>query len=249
MKALKDAGFNVPQAVAWSRHTVVMELVEGLPLRAVPEVSNPAALYNELIEIILRLASFGLIHGDFNEFNIMIKENALTSGEGEHGRRVDAPGYLPENTGITPVIIDFPQMVSIDHVNAEMYFDRDVNCIKTFFKRKFSFSSNESGPFFADAKKLAGVNKGRRLDVEVEASGFSKKMAKELETYTHEFDDAKDGTYVDDVGYDSSTSNDDFQHASDPTGSEAANSQTGELPSTLTREQSCFAGLSLNRTS
>jgi RIO kinase 2 len=74
-------------------------------------------------------------------------------------------------------------MVSIDHANAEMYFDRDVNCIKRFFERRFHFTSNEPGPFYSDARKGVRRNGSRRLDVDVEASGFSKKMAKELETY------------------------------------------------------------------
>ena len=171
MKVLGENGFRVPEAVAWSRHTVVMGLIEGVPLRAVKEVGDPGGLYGELMEVILRLARHGLIHGDFNEFNIMVQEE---ENEGEE---------LPR---VIPWIIDFPQTISIDHANAEFYFDRDVNCIKTFFERRFHFTSSESGPFFEDAKIAAGTGKdgkGKRLDIEVEASGFSRKMAKELEKY------------------------------------------------------------------
>ena len=32
-------------------------------------------------------------------------------------------------------IIDFPQMISTDHINAEYYFNRDVECVRTFFRR------------------------------------------------------------------------------------------------------------------
>lgn len=32
---------------------------------------------------------------------------------------------------------DLPQMVSIYHPNAALYFDRDVECIKRLFERKF----------------------------------------------------------------------------------------------------------------
>ncbi len=46
--------------------------------------------------LIVRLARAGLIHGDFNEFNILIGRK-----DGE------------------PVVIDFPQMVSTRHENAE----------------------------------------------------------------------------------------------------------------------------------
>ena len=49
------------------------------------------------MELIVKLANHGLIHGDFNEFNLM----------------------LDVNDSIT--MYDFPQMVSISHPNAEWY--------------------------------------------------------------------------------------------------------------------------------
>lgn len=91
----------------------------------VNEVSNVEALYDELMDLIVRLANHGVIHGDFNEFNIMIKDNGK------------------------PIIIDFPQMVSTEHENAEAYFQRDVNCIRDFFKRRFGYES-ELYPTFQD---------------------------------------------------------------------------------------------------
>lgn len=124
--------------------------------------------------MILRLAQYGLIHGDFNEFNILIKETPNTTA---------AADSEAASITLTPILIDFPQMVSVDHANAEFYFDRDVNCIKRFFERRFHFSSDEKGPSFADARKLVGKDGIKRLDVSVEASGFSRKMAKELEAY------------------------------------------------------------------
>ena len=61
----------------------------------VREVSDPGNLYNECMELIVKLANQGLIHGDFNEFNLMVSDD-------DH---------------IT--MIDFPQMVSTNHPNAE----------------------------------------------------------------------------------------------------------------------------------
>lgn len=185
MKVLRENGFRVPEPVAQSRHTVVMELIDAFPLRQIQEVPDPAGLYAELIDIVLRLASFGLIHGDFNEFNILIREDEIPATETSGDTKTEISDPKPGIT-LIPVIIDFPQMVSIDHTNAEMYFDRDINCIKSFFERRFNFVSDEPGPFFADAKKFAGGPRSKRLDVEVEASGFSKKMAKELEKYMQE---------------------------------------------------------------
>jgi RIO kinase 2 len=188
MKALRENGFRVPEPIANSRHTIVMELIDAFPLRQISKVPDPAGLYTELIEMILRLAEYGLIHGDFNEFNILIKEDEVPSAE-----PIEKEENPTSSIRLTPVLIDFPQMVSIDHANAEMYFDRDVNCIKRFFARRFHFTSDEPGPFFAEAKKWVGRVGGKRLDVEVEASGFSRKMAKDLEKYMQEFGADGDG--------------------------------------------------------
>lgn len=204
MKALGANGFSVPEPISQNRHTIVMSLVDAFPLRQIAEVPDPASLYSELMDIIVRLARYGLIHGDFNEFNLLIKEVEI------EGEEPDAKGKASEgessdgttttttkeedddeeqgsaNIRLVPVLIDFPQMISVDHANAEMYFDRDVNCIKRFFQRKFHFVGDEPGPFFADARKQLLQDPEKRLDVNVEASGFSRKMAKELEAYMKE---------------------------------------------------------------
>jgi RIO kinase 2 len=180
MSALHEAGVSVPMPLGQNRHQIVMSLVDGFPLRQVKDVPDPAGLYAELLEIVVQLAVLGLIHGDFNEFNIMIREDV---DEGD-------------SVKLVPVLIDFPQMVSVDHADAEMYFDRDVQCIKRFFDRRFGFVSDEPGPFFEDVKKNVGTAEAGRLDVQVEASGFSRKMAKDLEVYMREHGvdgDAKSG--------------------------------------------------------
>lgn len=66
------------------------------------EVENVEDLYDELMNLIVRFAQHGVIHGDFNEFNIMI------------------------NNDEKPIIIDFPQMMSVSHPNAQM-------CVNTWF--------------------------------------------------------------------------------------------------------------------
>ncbi|TLS27926.1 hypothetical protein PpBr36_01747 [Pyricularia pennisetigena] len=181
MQALKEEGFPVPEPLSQSRHTIVMSLIDAYPLRQISSVPNPAALYAELMLLILRLAKYGLIHGDFNEFNILLKEekekkDPASSAESAESGSAGVGATLP-----TPILIDFPQMVSMDHPNAEMYFDRDVACVKRFFERRFHFSSDEPGPFYKDALKTVGADGARRLDAAVEASGFTKKMSKDLE--------------------------------------------------------------------
>ncbi len=59
-----------------------------------------------------------------------------------------------------------------DHTS---YFERDVECIHSFFQ-KLGFDG-EQKPKFADIRRSGD------LDVQLEASGFTKKHAKELEDY------------------------------------------------------------------
>ncbi|KAF1948383.1 RIO1-domain-containing protein [Byssothecium circinans] len=212
MKALRREGFPVPEPLGQNRHTVIMSLIDAFPLRQISAVSDPASLYGELLSLIVRLAQFGLIHGDFNEFNILVEEKP----EGD------------DKVTLIPTIIDFPQMVSISHANAEYYFDRDVACIKRFFDRRFGFTSDEPGPFFKESTK----NMVKRLDVEVEASGFSKKMAKELATYMKEHGVDGDAGEIDrddeeDVDEEQEVEEQQFQEKNDVEGEE----QKEDLPS------------------
>lgn len=192
MQALYEEDFPVPEPVGQSRHTVVMSFIDAYPLRQISAVPDPATLYAELIAMILRLAKHGLIHGDFNEFNILIKEEKAESTAGEEAANEDEETEAPEALVLTPILIDFPQMVSMDHQNAEMYFDRDVNCVKRFFERRFHFVSTQPGPFYKDAKKTVGKDGAKRIDVAVEASGFTKKMSKDLEAAIREQAGSKD---------------------------------------------------------
>ncbi|XP_072289247.1 serine/threonine-protein kinase RIO2 [Eucyclogobius newberryi] len=174
MKALYDQGFPVPKPIDFNRHAVVMELINGYPLCQVHELQDPSALYNEFMELIVKLANHGLIHGDFNEFNLM----------------------LDDQDHIT--MIDFPQMVSTSHTNAEWYFDRDVKCIRDFFARRYNYES-ELFPTFKDIRRSCS------LDVEVSASGFTKEMEKDSdwlhpagpESEDDDDDDNNDDDHVD----------------------------------------------------
>ncbi|GAB1300555.1 Serine/threonine-protein kinase RIO2 [Apodemus speciosus] len=145
MKALYERKFPVPKPIDYNRHAVIMELINGYPLCQVHHVEDPASVYNEAMELIVKLGNHGLIHGDFNEFNLMLdKDDHIT-------------------------MIDFPQMVSTSHPNAEWYFDRDVKCIREFFMKRFSYES-ELYPTFSD------IRREDSLDVEVSASGYTKEM-------------------------------------------------------------------------
>ncbi|KAL0580387.1 Serine/threonine-protein kinase rio2 [Marasmius crinis-equi] len=159
MKVLYEHDFPVPKPIDQARHCILMEFIDAYPLRQIDDVPSPGKLYSTLMDLIVRFARSGLIHGDFNEFNILIRR---TTGE--------------------PVVIDFPQMVSTSHENAEWYFNRDVECIRTFFRRRFKYES-ALYPKFKRVFSEDGGEPSFRLDVEVAASGFSRKDMKALEEY------------------------------------------------------------------
>ncbi|CAD5210124.1 unnamed protein product [Bursaphelenchus xylophilus] len=149
LKALYNAGFPVPKPIDVCRHTVVMSLIDGVPLYKMMELENPGELYDELMGLIVKFAEYGLIHGDFNEFNIMMTEEMKV------------------------YIIDFPQMTSTDHPNAQFYFERDVECIREFFRKKFKYESEDFPTFDQVERRFS-------MDVELAATGFTKKMAADI---------------------------------------------------------------------
>jgi len=64
------------------------------------ELADAASVYSSCMDLIVRLANHGLIHGDFNEFNLMIGDDGSVT------------------------MYDFPQMVSTSHPNAQwLVFD------------------------------------------------------------------------------------------------------------------------------
>ncbi|CAI0458937.1 unnamed protein product [Linum tenue] len=169
MKALEDHGFPVPKAVDCNRHCVIMSLVQGYSLEQVRELQNPEVVFETVLGLIVRLAEHGLIHCDFNEFNIMIDDDEKVT------------------------MIDFPQMVSVSHRNAQMFFDRDVECIYKFFAKRYNLSFeddaddnnsahsdiDEAGrPSFSLISKSSGF-----LDKELAASGFTRKDQDDMEKF------------------------------------------------------------------
>uniref|UniRef100_A0A803KRP5 Serine/threonine-protein kinase RIO2 n=1 Tax=Chenopodium quinoa TaxID=63459 RepID=A0A803KRP5_CHEQI len=128
MKALEDHDFPVPKALDCNRHCVIMSLVQGYPLVQVKEMQNPDIIFDTVISLIVRLAEHGLIHCDFNEFNIMIDDDEKVT------------------------MIDFPQMHNSLYrfkVTFELQSDeadgKDVN-----------MDENESRPSFSSILPISG---------------------------------------------------------------------------------------------
>uniref|UniRef100_M4BXJ4 Serine/threonine-protein kinase RIO2 n=1 Tax=Hyaloperonospora arabidopsidis (strain Emoy2) TaxID=559515 RepID=M4BXJ4_HYAAE len=153
LKALYDRDFPTPMPFDCNRHAICMSLVDGYPLNQVRRLANSKLVYDTAMSIVVRLAEYGLVHCDFNEFNIMI------GGDGK----------------IT--MIDFPQMISTSHPNADELFDRDVHGLVKFFSRL------QGGAYTPDrVPKLDDIvaDENNRLDEDVEASGFGKEFGEKV---------------------------------------------------------------------
>jgi RIO kinase 2 len=189
MKVLYDNGFPVPRPIDVNRHCVVMELLKSFPLSQIKRMANPDKVYGRCMRIIVQLARAGLIHCDFNEFNLMVDDSECV------------------------IVIDFPQMVSTSHMNARMYFDRDVECIRVFFKRRFNFdgaawptfdkvmrdhqaerdAAEQSGEQQPSAENAA-TQASLQLDVLVEASGFSRADQDRFESLVDRLNEDKESS-------------------------------------------------------
>eukprot|EP00803_Ostreobium_quekettii_P000857 evm.model.scf_2011.2 EVM.evm.TU.scf_2011.2 scf_2011:5235-11310(-) len=173
MKALGQRGFPVPEALDQNRHAVLMSLVKGYPIVQVHRVQNPNKVYTDIIRCAVRMAEVGLVHCDFNEFNVMIDDDEEIT------------------------MIDFPQMISVRHPNAKHLFDRDIECLIKFFQNKLHYDPEEDEslecvrPDFDEIVSRSSEGQGGGtgdggdvcqgpLDVELSASGFQARDRKIL---------------------------------------------------------------------
>ncbi|CAH8857044.1 unnamed protein product [Trichobilharzia szidati] len=161
MQGLYNNGVPVPMPYAHNRNAVLMSYVkESSPLyRLLPVVlsSNESAiaraLYYQAKDILEKIAGLGLIHGDFNEFNLMV--TGLDSTPNEKG---DSNPKL--------VLIDFPQMISRDHKLAKSIYERDVEGVVSFFSRYFEIPSDDL------PSSLDTIKRTSDIDVQLKAPGY-----------------------------------------------------------------------------
>lgn len=172
MTALHAKGFPVPTPIDVNRHCLVMSLSMGFQLNSIQELRHPGKVFDTLMQLICRLASYGLIHCDFNEFNLLVDDEERVT------------------------LIDFPQMVSTSHPNAEYYFNRDVECVRTFFRRRFHFQAAAVPNFTND------VMREHDLDVDLAASGWTTKANSDFEKLQTLLDDVDEGEGEGEGGFD-----------------------------------------------
>lgn len=174
------------------RHVVLMSVVDGYPLSQIKYMEHPSKTFKDIFFWFVKFVEVGLVHCDFNEFNLMINENEEIT------------------------IIDFPQMVSTWHENAEELFDRDRDCIITclnafwdskeravysFFQKRFNYVPDEDGsldlvcPTFQElVEKMSKKDVHESLDAELQASGFKRRHRKVLDRHRQNSDASEDAS-------------------------------------------------------
>lgn len=124
MQMLYQEGFPTPKPIDTNRHAILMSLVDGDTLCHIQRMTSQAEigqLFQKTLETLVRFAQNGLIHGDYNEFNLMV-----------------------DSSGTKLTVIDFPQCISSNHPNASTYFNRDVECLYTYFHKLAEKSLEEN---------------------------------------------------------------------------------------------------------
>lgn len=147
MKALYDEGFPVPTPIDQNRHCVIMSLVEAVPMYTIRDMSKPQVVLERLMRLLIRLGRAGIVHGDFNEFNLMIGEDSRVT------------------------LIDFPQIVHIHHPNAREFFDRDVRSTCEWFRKKCDLEVEEYPSFDEVLREVEADNGAVLASLNVQGLG------------------------------------------------------------------------------
>ncbi|KAL0248046.1 hypothetical protein GEMRC1_003285 [Eukaryota sp. GEM-RC1] len=146
MNELHSRGFPVPKLLGYNRHVVVMERIHGFPLTSVSNINEPPGVefvFRQIVDNMVALLHVGLVHGDFNEFNLILNKKGNVT------------------------IIDFPQMISIDHNDAKSQFERDLECCLNFFQNKFGYAP-ETLPSFDEEKEKVDRDQHIHVQEEIE---------------------------------------------------------------------------------
>ncbi|KAI5193233.1 RIO kinase 2 [Nematocida minor] len=114
MKEMYEKRLPMPRPHAQNRHIVVMDYLEDYTTLSKIQKSSkivPIQMKSTLLSIIDRIEELGYVHGDFNEFNIMVRNDF---------KKVK--------------IIDFPQMITTKDPKAQEYLKRDREGVETYFQ-------------------------------------------------------------------------------------------------------------------
>ena len=109
---LRDFSSSFPKPLYRSFHCIVMEPIYGSRLSEVENIDNPQLVLERIIDSMRIAYQKGYVNGDLNEYNVLIDNDNI-------------------------FIIDWPQAIKVDTVNANTVLARDVKNILKFFSRRF----------------------------------------------------------------------------------------------------------------
>lgn len=108
-----EGGVSTPRPIQQNRHVVVMGYIDGHNLNDVATLDDPEGFLDDIIENVVKCYRAEIVHADLSEYNIIVQKNGLV------------------------LLIDWPQAVPTDHVNASDLLERDVGNVLRYFRRKF----------------------------------------------------------------------------------------------------------------
>jgi len=108
---------RVPRPVAWNRHVVVMEFINGTELAELRDTDltreEASEVLSKVLDEYLKIVRFGIVHSDLSEFNVVLTD------EGEI------------------LIIDWAQYVTTDRPESYELLRRDLTVLLNAFRRKW----------------------------------------------------------------------------------------------------------------
>lgn len=109
---------NVPRLMGYNRHVLVMKMYNYNMLYQI-KIDNCEVISQKIFDFIYNIWQKGYVHGDLNEFNIMINGDKI-------------------------LVLDFPQCIKNTDRRAAEYLKRDIECIHKYFWKKNFYSCDHS---------------------------------------------------------------------------------------------------------
>jgi RIO kinase 2 len=177
------------------------------------------------------------------------------------------PAERLENGEPKPIVtlIDFPQMISIKHPNAQELYERDLACLRKFFEVKLHCQIPEDEERHVSWESIMALQPESvqtRLDSELKASGFSDAMGRGLELYyfdsgpntamehlneeEEENDNESDEEQDVEEEEDEQINDDDIESSSSDPVSEKEVKETTKVPTTTSKVEIDMDGLALD---
>ena len=108
---LRQSSTSFPTPLFRSFHCIVMEPFYGSKLADAESLEDPQSVLEKIISNVKIAYQNGYINGDLNEYNIMVNNDNI-------------------------IILDWPQSIKVDTINANAVLMRDVKNILKFFSKK-----------------------------------------------------------------------------------------------------------------